>query len=152
MGKFKKKANVSQEIPTSSLPDVIFMLLFFFMVTTVIRESDILVQQRIPQARELNKLERKSLVSYVYVGKPKKADMGTESRLQLNDVLAEPKDIRLFVEQEKSKLQEAERDQITIAMKVDREVKMGIIVDIQQELKEVNARKVLYSTTKKIEM
>jgi biopolymer transport protein ExbD len=70
----------------------------------------------------------------------------------LNDVLAEPRDIRLFVEQEKSKLQEAERDQITIAMKVDKEVKMGIIVDIQQELKEVNARKVLYSTTKKIEM
>ena len=152
MSKFRKKAKVSQDIPTTSLPDVIFLLLFFFMVTTVLRETDILVQQKIPQANELNKLERKSLVSYVYVGKPKKSDMGTESRVQLNDVLAEPKDLRLFVEQEKSRLLEAERDQLTIALKVDREVKMGIIVDIQQQLKEVNARKVLYSATKKIDI
>ncbi len=152
MPKFRKKAKVSQEIPTTSLPDVIFLLLFFFMVTTVLRETDIQVQQKIPQAQELNKLERKSLVSYVYVGKPKKADMGTESRIQLNDVLAEPRDIRLFVEQEKSKLLEAERDQLTIALKVDREVKMGIIVDVQQQLKEVNARKILYSATKKIDL
>ena len=152
MGKFKKKADVSTEIPTSSMPDVIFMLLFFFMVTTVIRESDILVRQRIPGARELNKLERKSLVSYIYIGKPKKSDMGTEPRIQLNDAFGEPKDVKLFVEREKSKLIEAERDQITIGLKVDREVKMGIIVDVQQQLKEVNARKILYSTTKKVDL
>ena len=152
MAKFTKKTKTSEDIPTSSLPDVIFMLLFFFMVTTVLRESDILVRQRLPQARELNKLERKSLVSYVYVGQPKKADMGTEPRIQLNDALADPKDVKLFVEREKSKLNEAERDQITIGMKVDREVKMGIIVDIQQQLKEVNARKILYSATKKVDL
>jgi biopolymer transport protein ExbD len=152
MAKFRKKTNTSQEIPTSSMPDVIFMLLFFFMVTTVLRESDILVRQRLPQARELNKLERKSLVTYIYVGQPKKADMGTEPRLQLNDALAEPNDVKLYVEREKLKLNEAERDQITIGMKVDREVKMGIIVDIQQQLKEVNARKILYSATKKVDL
>lgn len=152
MAKFTKKAKTSQEIPTSSLPDVIFILLFFFMVTTVLRETDIMVKQRLPQAKELNKLERKSLVSYLYVGQPKKADMGSEPRIQLNDVFAEPKDIKLFVEREKSKLVEAERDQITVGLKVDREVKMGIIVDIQQQLKEVNARKILYSATKKIDL
>jgi biopolymer transport protein ExbD len=152
MAKFSKKAKTSQEIPTSSLPDVIFILLFFFMVTTVLRETDIIVKQRLPQAKELNKLERKSLVSYLYVGQPKKAEMGTEPRIQLNDVFAEPKDIKLFVEREKSKLNEAERDQITVGLKVDREVKMGIIVDIQQQLKEVNARKILYSATKKIDL
>ncbi|MBS0001388.1 MAG: biopolymer transporter ExbD, partial [Cyclobacteriaceae bacterium] len=138
------------EIPLAALPDIIFMLLFFFMVTTVLRESDILVEQHIPQARELNKLERKSLVSYIYIGKPKKADLGSEPRIQLNDALAQPEDIQLFVNREKDKLTEVERDQITMALKVDRDVKMGIVVDVQQQLKEVNARKILYSATKKI--
>ena len=151
MSKFKKKTSTSQEIPLAALPDIIFMLLFFFMVTTVLRESDILVDQKIPQARELNKLERKSLVSYIYIGKPKKAELGSEPRIQLNDALAQPEDIQLFVNREKDKLSEVERDQITMALKVDREVKMGIVVDVQQELKEVNARKILYSATKKIE-
>jgi biopolymer transport protein ExbD len=152
MSKFKKKTSTSQDIPMAALPDIIFMLLFFFMVTTVLRESDILVEQKLPGARELNKLERKSLVSYIYIGKPKKSDMGAEPRVQLNDALAQPEDIVLFVQQEKDKLTEVERDQITMAMKIDREVKMGIVVDVQQELKEVNARKILYSATKKIDL
>jgi biopolymer transport protein ExbD len=151
MSKFKKKTSTNPEIPLASLPDIIFMLLFFFMVTTVLRESDILVEQKIPQAKELNKLERKSLVSYIYIGKPKKTDQGTEPRIQLNDALAQPEDIQLFVNQEKDKLSEVERDQITMALKVDRDVKMGIVVDVQQELKEVNARKILYSASKKID-
>ena len=152
MSKFKKKSSASQDIPMAALPDIIFMLLFFFMVTTVLRESDILVAQKIPAASELNKLEKKSLVSYIYIGKPKKASLGTEPRVQLNDVLAQPNDIKLFVQQEKDKLTEVERDQITMALKVDRDVKMGIVVDVQQELKEVNARKILYSATKRIDM
>ena len=152
MSKFKKKTSTSQDIPMASLPDIIFMLLFFFMVTTVLRESDILVAQKIPAARELSKLERKSLVSYIYIGKPKKTDMGTEPRIQINDRLVQPSDIQKFVNEEKDKLTEVERDQITMALKVDREVKMGIIVDVQQELKEVNARKILYSATKKIDL
>ena len=151
MSKFKKKASTSQDIPTASLPDIIFMLLFFFMVTTVLRESDILVEQKIPSAKELNKLERKSLVSYIYIGKPKMSDMGAEPRIQINDRLVQPSDIQKFVNEEKDKLTEVERDQITMALKVDREVKMGIVVDVQQELKEVNARKILYSATKRID-
>lgn len=152
MSKFKKKASTSQDIPTASLPDIIFMLLFFFMVTTVLRESDILVEQKIPSARELNKLERKSLVSYIYIGKPKLSDMGAEPRIQINDRLVQPTDIQKFVNEEKDKLTEVERDQITMALKIDRDVKMGIVVDVQQELKEVNARKILYSATKRIDL
>ncbi len=151
MSKFKKKASTSQDIPTASLPDIIFMLLFFFMVTTVLRESDILVEQKIPAAKELNKLERKSLVSYIYIGKPKQSDMGAEPRIQINDRLVQPTDIQKFVNEEKDKLTEVERDQITMALKVDRDVKMGIVVDVQQELKEVNARKILYSAIKRID-
>jgi len=147
MAKFKKKNKVKENIPTSALPDIIFMLLFFFMVTTVLREQTILVEQRIPQATQLQKLEKKSLISYLYIGRPKEpARYGTEPRIQANDVLIGTTDIVLWVNQERDKLSEAEREQITISLKADREVKMGPISDIQFELREVDARRVLYAS------
>lgn len=147
MSKFKKKANTKQEIPTSALPDIIFMLLFFFMVTTVLREVTINVKQRIPDASQLRKLERKSLVSYLYIGEPKKTSQwGTEPRIQANDVFIEPKDVLLWVNQEKDKLNEVERDQITIAMKVDKEAKRGLVSDVEFQLRKASARKLLYTT------
>ena len=152
MSKFKKKANTKQEIPTSALHDIIFMLLFFFMVTTVLREVTINVKQRIPEATQLRKLERKSLVSYLYVGEPKKVEQwGTEPRIQANDAFIEPKDVILWVNQEKDKLDENERDLITIAMKVDEEAKRGLISDVELQLRKANARKLLYTTLQKTE-
>lgn len=147
MPKFKKKTELSQDIPTSALPDIIFMLLFFFMVTTVLREQDILVVQKIPKAEQLTKMQKKSLVSYIYIGKPKDTNRyGTEPRIQTNDVLVEPSAIVQFVNQKRDELSEAERSQITMALKVDSEARMGIVSDVQQELREANALKVLYST------
>ncbi|EKB49030.1 ExbD/TolR family protein [Cecembia lonarensis] len=152
MSKFKKKTGTSQNIPTSALPDIIFMLLFFFMVTTVLREQEILVEQKIPQATQLQKLEKKTLISYLYIGKPKNTGMfGTEPRVQANDVLINTKDIVLWVNQEKDKLSEAERDMITISMKVDRDVKMGPISDVQFELREADARRILYAAVGKVQ-
>ncbi|GAA5027676.1 biopolymer transporter ExbD [Marivirga lumbricoides] len=147
MSKFKKKTSASQDIPTAALPDIIFMLLFFFMVTTVLRETDILVEQDIPKAEQLRKIERKSLVSYLYIGKPKKTEaFGGEAKIQANDVFIEPSGVMLWVAKEKDKLAEVERDKITIALKVDSEAKMGIISDVQQQLREANARKLMYNT------
>ena len=147
MSKFKKKSESSQDIPTSALPDIIFMLLFFFMVTTVLREQDILVEQNIPKAEQLTKMQKKSLVSYIYIGPPKDEDRyGSEPRIQTNDVLVEASAIVAFVNQERDKLDEAERNQITMALKVDDDARMGIVSDVQQELREANALKVLYST------
>jgi len=152
MAKFKKKSQAKQDIPTSSLPDIIFMLLFFFMVTTVLRETTIKVEQRIPHAVELRKLQRKSLVSYLYIGKPKQTDQfGVEPRIQANDVFIEPKDIVMWVTQEKDKLDEVERDQLTVALKVDKDAKMGLISDVQLELRNANARKLMYSTPKRVD-
>ena len=153
MAKFGKKSNTSQDIPTAALPDIIFMLLFFFMVTTVLRETDIMVKQQLPRAVQLTKLERKSLVSYIYIGEPKQVNLyGKEPKIQVNDVFVEVSDIVQFVNQEKDKLNEAERDQITMSMKVDIESKMGIVSDVQQELREANARKVLYSSIKSVDL
>lgn len=152
MSKFsKKRGKANPAISTASLPDIIFMLLFFFMVTTVLRETEIKVEQRIPRAEQLVKLEKKKLVTYLYVGKPKDKSMGTEALIQANDAFIGIDGIINWINQEKSNLSEAERDQITVSMKVDNETKMGIIVDIQTELRDANARKIMYATPQKSE-
>ena len=151
MSKFKKKSTSSQDIPTAALPDIIFMLLFFFMVTTVLRETEIKVEQRTPRAEQLVKLEKKKLVTYLYVGAPKDKSLGTEPLIQANDAFIGIDGIVQWINQEKSKLSEAERDQITVSMKVDNKTKMGIIVDIQTELRDANARKIMYATPQKQE-
>ena len=148
MGKFKKKVKTGESIPTSALPDIIFMLLFFFMVTTVLREQDILVDQKIPQATQLQKLQKKTLISYIYIGKPKNTGLyGSEPRVQANDVLISSPEIVQWVNQERDKLPEADRGLITISMKVDKEVKMGPISDVQTELRNADARRVLYASS-----
>jgi|JI102314A2RNA_FD_contig_51_2152599_length_2259_multi_13_in_0_out_0_2 biopolymer transport protein ExbD len=147
MAKFKKKTNVKQDIPTSSMPDVVFMLLFFFMVTTEMRKSTLEVKQQIPKATQLRKLMRKSLVANLYVGEPTKAQVyGKEPKIQADDTFIDTKDIIRWVNEQKAKLDEVERDQITVSLKVDKDAKRGLIADIETELRKANARKLLYST------
>ncbi len=147
--KFKKKTESNQDIPTAALPDIIFMLLFFFMVTTVLRETEIKVEQRIPRAEQLIKLERKDLVAHIYVGAPKSEIWGTEELVQATDAFVDLDQIAQWVNEEKYKLSESERDQLTVSMKVDKETEMGIIVDIQTELRKANARKIMYAAPTK---
>jgi biopolymer transport protein ExbD len=153
MSKFKKKVQTKQEIPTSSMPDVVFMLLFFFMVTTKMRETSINVEQKMPQATQLKKLVKKSLVSYLYIGAPKKADeFGKEPKIQANDVFIDTKNIVQWVNSEKSKQDEVDRDALTISLKVDVDSKRGLIADVETELRKANARRVLYSANQKLEL
>jgi biopolymer transport protein ExbD len=155
MAKFIKKGK--GEVPpisTASLPDIIFMLLFFFMVTTVMRESTLLIQKpKLPEATEIKKLEKKSLVSYIFVGVPHnkyQSIYGTEPIIQLNDAFKDIKDVQDYVANEREKMDESERNKLTVSLKVDSETKMGIITDIKQELRKAQALKINYSTKKKI--
>ncbi|NOY38084.1 MAG: biopolymer transporter ExbD [Chlorobi bacterium] len=152
MAKFKRKKDYSVgEINTASLPDIVFMLLFFFMVTTVMREVDLKVNIRVPEATEAKKLEKKSLVSYIYIGKPLvrfQKLYGTEPRVQLNDQFKEVPDIQDFIAQEKDALNEADRNKLTVSLKVDENTKMGIVTDIKQALRRANALKISYSSLK----
>jgi biopolymer transport protein ExbD len=149
MARFKssKKKGV-QTINTSSLPDIIFMLLFFFMVTTVMREVTLIVKVLPPEATEVEKLERKSLVSYIYIGEPKKTNFGTKPRIQLNDAFARIVDIPSWVTAERQARDEAERRYITTSLKVDQNIRMGIVTDVKQELRKAGAFKINYSTRK----
>ncbi len=137
-----------QKINTSALPDIIFMLLFFFMVTTTMREVTLIVQVKPPEATEVQKLEKKSLVSYIYVGVPIKTQFGTESRIQLNDAFANTSNIAEFIAAEKNSRDEADRKFLTTSIKADKRTRMGVITDIKQELRKVGALKINYSSRK----
>lgn len=147
-GRFKQdSAPKSQKINTASLPDIIFMLLFFFMVTTTMRETTLFVKNTLPSATEIQKLERKSLVSFIYIGAPLQTNIfGTEPRIQLNDAFGNVNEIASFIEAEKQARPEAERPLMITSLKIDKETKMGIVTDVKQELRLVNALNINYST------
>lgn len=152
MSKFKKKkSGALPAVNTAALPDIVFMLLFFFMVTTVMREVTLKVKVVTPKATEVNKLERKSLVSYIYIGEPIAAlqsQFGTADRIQLNDAFATKKDIIQFVEAEREQTNPVEVPLMTFSLKVDGKAEMGIVTDVKQELRKANALKINYSTGK----
>lgn len=153
MARFKKqKSGGPQQINTSALPDIIFMLLFFFMVTTTMREVTLIVKVQAPEATEVQKLEKKSLVSYIYVGVPTKTQFGTESRIQLNDAFATTNDISEFIASERESRDEADRKFLTTSIKADKNTRMGIVTDIKQELRKVGAFKINYSSRKVAEL
>ncbi len=142
---FKKKATAKQEIPTASLPDIIFMLLIFFMVTTVLREVTIQVQTKLPKAESVQKIEQKRLVSYVYAGPIKTgADAGTVA-IQIDDALVELTTIRLIMYQ---KL--VEQPRLIVSLRVDEVAEMGLVTDIQQELRQAGTYRINYSTKRQL--
>ena len=149
MGKFRKEGK--KEVPaisTSSLPDVVYMLLFFFMITTSMRDVELKVKTSLPKATEIQKLEKKSVVSSIYIVPPRDGKLGTEYRIQLNDQFARVEDIPDFVIQEREARNEADRPLITTALKVHRDTRMGIVTDVKQELRKVGAFRINYTTLK----
>lgn len=147
----KKKGNKGlPPISTASLPDVIFMILFFFMVSTTMRDQELLVRYKLPAATEVQKLEKKSLVSYIHVGPPSvamQAKFGTAPVIQLNDSYKKPRDIGEFVAAERDKLNESDRALMTVCLKADANTKMGVIIDIKQELRRANALRISYAAS-----
>lgn len=150
MARFKKAGGrTTPGINTGSMSDIIFMFLFFFMVITTIRSATLLVKIAPPKASEVQKLEKKSLVSFIYIGKPMKSALGTESRIQLNDSYATVGSIQAFVVAERQSRNELDRKLLTTSLKVDAKTKMGIVTDVKQELRKAGAFKINYSTLKR---
>lgn len=133
----KKRASTKQEIPTSSMPDIIFMLLLFFMVATTLKEFDVMVQYKLPEAEAIEKIENKRLVSYVWVG--------NDERIQINDTLVDMKEIQTIMYEKRVAI-----PNVIVSFRVDKGSNMGIVIDIQQELREVDARRINYSTLLKM--
>ena len=149
MSKFKKKKDGGlAPINTASLPDIVFMLLFFFMVATEMRPDTLMVQNALPVADQIEKLDKKYPISYVYIGKPSSGyeKFGTEARIQLNDKYADVSEIGAFIGQERNLLREELIPKLTVSLKVDKKANMGIVGDVKQELRKVNALKINYMT------
>ncbi len=150
MSKFaKKKDSGLPAVNTASLPDIVFMLLFFFMTVTVMKDSTLKVKNTLPNASEVKKLEKKDRVIYIYVGAPEsqyQSKFGDEARIQLNDKFSSPADVGGYILEERAKKSQDLQNVLTVALKVDKQANMGLISDIKQELRKVNALKVNYTT------
>lgn len=125
MSRFKK--NEKRKVPslnTASLPDMIFTLLFFFMIVSNMREAPHQLQFRIPSATELEKLDKESLVTYIFVNK--------EGEIQLDYSVLPFENLASAIESKKQQIPQDKRDKMVVSFKIDRETKMGLVNDIKQ--------------------
>ena len=160
MGKFRKEGK--KEVPqvsTSSLPDIVYMLIFFFMITTTMRELTPSVEYKLPKASQVQKLEKKALVSNIYIGIPKNTEKeGNQSRIQLNDYPLEfdhTSNRQLFsekmaewIQKERDSRNEEDRKLLTTALKVDENTRMEFVTDVKQELRKLSAFRINYTALK----
>lgn len=133
----KRRAGVKQEIPTASMPDIVFMLLLFFMVTTTLREVDVLVDFKLPEAQAIEKIENKRLISYIWVG--------NTGRIQVNDSIVKLEEIQNIMYKKRQEL-----PNVIVSMRIDKNQEMGLVTDIQQELRKAYCLRINYSTNVKI--
>lgn len=144
MAHFKKKRGGSkQEVPTSAMPDVIFILLFFFMVTTVLREVTLKVRVNLTQAENIEKIEQKRLLSYVYIGPERLPNnqLG-EDKVQIDDAIVD--DLGAIRTLMYDKLRE--QPKLIVSLRVDENSEFGLLTDVQEELKQASTFRINYST------
>lgn len=145
----KKTTNRLPAISTASLPDIVFMLLFFFMTVTTINDNTLLVDNDLPTADQVKELTKKDRIIEIFIGKPAphlSGVLGTEPKIQLDDRLAQVNEVGAYVLSELDKKPDAIRSLVTVSLKVDKNVNVGIVSDIKQELRKVNLLKVNYTT------
>jgi len=143
--KFERRSTSTEpEFTTASLPDIVFMLLIFFMVATVLRETDIKVRTQLPQAEALTKIDQKRLISKVHIGPLKRGENQGDTAIQIDDALIENR--RTIRQIMYNKLQE--QPQLIVSLKVDQESEMQIVNEVQQELREANALRINYSSNR----
>lgn len=149
MSKFKKKKG--GEIPavnTASLPDIVFMLLFFFMVVTVLRNNELMIKNELPKANEVEKLKKDRSV-FIFAGKPSLSyqdKFGTEGKIQIGDKFTEVSSLQYALTEKRDKLRPELQERVVVALKVDKETNTGLVTDIKEELRELNMVKIIYIT------
>jgi biopolymer transport protein ExbD len=140
------------EMNTSSLPDLIFTILFFFMMVTSMREVTMMVKVQKPQASQIEKLARKSCTSFIYIGQPTdnwRSVVGSGTRIQLNDRYAEAPEVYDFIMADRNGMAESDKPFYTVSLKVDHHTPMGVITDVKQVLRKAYALKIVYSSDKR---
>lgn len=159
---FRHRRHDVPGLNTSSLPDLIFTVLFFFMIVTHMREVDLKVKYQVPQGTELKKQGHKGSIVFIYIGRKisAKTDARTSSSatvgsdeseffIQLNNQIATIADIKSFIEKESDSMNEEDRQRMTVSIKADKDVPMGIIADVKKELQLSSSLRINYSATEK---
>jgi biopolymer transport protein ExbD len=139
----KRKAKTSQEIPTASMPDIVFILLIFFMVTTVLREVTLKVKIDFVHAKNIQKIEQKRLVSYIFIGPEKlKGNKVGNTAIQIDDAIISDKSNIRQIMYDKLMAQ----PKLVVSLRVDKNAEMGVVTDVKQELRKAGTLRINYST------
>lgn len=150
MSIYRRRKRSIPELNTASLPDLIFTILFFFMLVTHMRKTTVKVKYQVPQGTELTKLVKKSAISYIYIGMPMNA-AGTVSGdslcVQLNDKIVDLKDVKGYLSKERLAMSAADKKQMSVSVRADKATPMGTINDLKQGLRESNVLKVNFAAT-----
>lgn len=152
MSMFQRRHHEVPGLNTASLPDLIFTVLFFFMIVTHMQKETVKVRFRTPQGTELTRLTKKTSVTYIYIGKPTaeyRRFFGNSTRVQLNDRFISPSEVADYVTAERNSMSPEDQQQMTVSIKADRGTKMGVISDVKQALREAKAYRINYSATQK---
>ncbi len=139
----KKKNRNLGELSTASLPDIVFMLLFFFMVTTVMRDEEPAIQIDKPTAMNVDEIEQKDLSAVLWIGYRSEDPIPS---IHLDGQLIQASDLGRMVEEKRAQLPERLAPKFTVILKADKHLNMEMITDVKQRLREVNALKIQYST------
>lgn len=150
MSIYRRRKHDIPELNTASLPDLIFTILFFFMLVTHMRKTTVKVKYQVPQGTELTKLVKKSATSYIYIGTPTDATgeaLGDSMCVQLNDKIVDLKDIKGYLAKERQTMSAVDRKQMSASVRADKNTPMGMINNIKQSLRESNVLKVNFAAT-----
>ena len=146
MSMFKRKDHSVPGLNTASLPELIFTVLFFFMIVTHMKENQMKVKYQVPQGTKLERLAKKSTVSHIYIGKPYKG--GGDNAVQVNDKIVDAADVEDFIAAERKRMAPDDAKNMTVSIKADKKADMGVVTDVKQSLRRANALKILYSGKK----
>lgn len=152
MSLFRRRRHEVPGLNTASLPDLIFTVLFFFMIVTHMQKVAVKVQYRTPQGTELTRLTKKSAVTYIYIGRPTPSlqrAAGQETRIQLNDKFASPQDVADYVVAERDRMSPEDQQQMTVSIRADRDTRMSVIADVKQALRQAKALRISYSAVER---
>lgn len=148
MSIYRRRSHRVPGLNTASLPDLIFSVLFFFMIVTHMQKVAVKVKYRVPQGTELTRLTKKSAVTYIYIGYPYIGmSQATASglRVQLNDRFVSGNEITDYISAERSRMAPEDLPQMTVSIKADRNTPMEIISQVKQSLRQAKALKISYS-------
>ncbi len=152
MSFYRQRSHDIPALNTASLPDLIFTILFFFMLVTQMRKITVKVKYRVPQGTELTRLTKKTTTSYIYVGKQMN-DLGEvesdSTSIQLNDKIVQMAEIKNYLLKERQDMDAIDKKQMMVSIRGDKDTRMGIMIDIKQTLRESNVLNVNYIGTLK---